>query len=188
MTSRVIKIFWSVPEFSQFLGVAKEEWKKRSCGVVSLSMVLNYLNPSFGGSILTHWLIDRAMERGDCYLEGIGWRHKGLVALAEEFDYAGKCFDFFNKSDEKALKKFFSLLRKGPVIVSVYNDFDPENRGGHLIVAKGFDKGGETMIFINDPAVCEKYGKKTMAVSLDRFIKGWKRRFISITYPTSSPK
>ena len=103
--SNIKKKLYGVPEYSQFLDVIRESWKNRACGVVSLSMVLNYLNPSLGGSILTHWLIDRAMERGDCYLDGIGWRHKGLVALAEEFNYVGKCFDFFNESDE-ALRNF----------------------------------------------------------------------------------
>lgn len=181
----VKKKLYSVPEFSQFLDVVKDEWKNRSCGVVSLSMVLNYFNPRLGNSILTHWLIDRAMERGDCYLDGKGWKHSGLVALAKEFDFEGECFDFFSESDEKALKKFFCLLKNGPLIVSVYNDFDSKNAGGHLIVVKGFEKNGEVNIFVNDPAMREKNEKRINAIPLNKFTNGWKRRFIAITNPSS---
>lgn len=178
----VKKKLHGVPEYSQFLDVDKEEWKNRSCGIVSLSMVMNYFNYHFGGAILTHWLIERAMERGDCYLDGIGWKHSGLISLAKEFDFEGERFDFYDQPNKKALKKFFCLLEKGPVIVSVFNGFNPKNKGGHLVVAKGYEKSnGHTTIFINDPATRDKSEKKSLVISLKNFTKGWKRRFISIT-------
>ncbi len=70
-----------VPYFSQYDERIPEEWQGRSCGIVSLRMAL--------GAVVPHKelpspaeLIASGVSSG-AYVAGIGWRHDGLMRLAE---------------------------------------------------------------------------------------------------------
>lgn len=176
---RVIKR--NVPRLSQHKDVGIQAfdnfWQKRGCGIVSLVMVLKYFRPSIPTKTIDE-LIMKGLEK-ECYIQGIGWKHQGIVELANDFGFIGKTFDLANTENEKAFELFMKELEKQPVIVSIHKDFKTTN-GGHLAVATGFK---ETMnklsLGINDPD-CKSKKWVGRTVSAERFKIGWKKRFIVI--------
>ena len=171
-----------VPRLSQYKDVGIEDfdnfWQKRACGIVSLVMVMKYFQPLIPTKTIDT-LIMEGLEK-EHYIQGIGWKHKGIVELAKDFGFAGKTFDMANEEEhEQSFKAFMKELEKQPVIVSIHKDFKL-NGGGHLVAATGFK---ETMnklsLEINDPDCKSKKGVRRV-VSAERFKAGWKKRFIVI--------
>ena len=170
---------YGVPEYSQYLDIRSKKWNWRSCGVVSLFMILSYWDPTIKRSDLPR-LITYGVSQG-AYREGVGWVHQGLLDLAIGLGFTGKRFDFFKQSDTAAFKSFLAQLKKGPVIISIYKGFNSNNGGGHLIVATGYMKRGETIhIMIADPEADDRTKIKSV-ISQKKLMNGWKRRFIAIT-------
>ena len=149
-----------VPRLSQYKDVGIEDfdnfWQKRACGIVSLVMVMKSFQPLIPTKTIDE-LIMKGLEK-ECYIQGVGWKHKGIVELAKDFRFEGKTFDLANEEHEKAFKAFMKELEKQPVIVSIHKNFKL-NGGGHLVAATGFK---ETMnklsLEINDPDCKSKKG------------------------------
>ena len=169
---------YGVPEYSQYLDIRSKQWNWRSCGIVSLFMVLSYWDPTLKRSDLPR-LIAYGLDRG-AYREGVGWIHQGLLDMATGLGFTGKRFDLFKKPNEIAFKSLLTQLKKGPVIISIYKDFNSKKGGGHLIVATGYaEKNNTTKIVIADPEARDR-SKISYIVSQKKLLNGWKRRFIVI--------
>jgi len=163
----------NVPFYSQFVDIAYPTWQKRSCGIASLAMIIEYYKP---GSVSVNMLLSEATSTG-AYLPGKGWIHKNLVALASSYGLGGKAYDFSASKTNYAFEQFRKHLKNGPVIASVHYKFDPKSTIPHLVVINGIE--GST-VYYNDPAA----GSGELHTSVAQFIKGWKKRFIVITPPT----
>jgi len=162
---------------SQFLDVKNKKWQNKSCGIISLKIVLSYwLGEKFNTSV--EKLIKLGLKE-NAYLENIGWKHKSLGKIAEKFGLQAKAFDWFKETNTEAFKKFLTFLKKGPVIVSVYKDFNPKNKNGHLIVAFKNDKN---YIYILEPAA-KKRNEIFQKITYKKFKTGWKKRVIFISQP-----
>jgi hypothetical protein len=125
-------------------------------------------------------LIDRAVASG-AYLEGIGWAHAGIVKLAHTYGYRAHNRDRaaishtpLSLSDAKA--ELIEDLVFGPVIASVWKDFNRNKGGGHLIVLSGATDSSLTIL---DP---EKSGADDgiVEIPMQKFDAGWKMRTICI--------
>lgn len=158
---------FSVPSFSQY-EIEDTYWKKRSCGAVSLEMILAYYNKK---TTLKN-IITKGLSL-DAYDTRVGWMHAKLVEMGKHFGLKGANYDWAQDTDEYALYKMGGFLRKGPLIVSIHKSLNPSN-GGHLVVVTGIDK---KYVYYNEPASHPGTQQKRKA-SLDRFIKGWKKRAI----------
>lgn len=137
-------------------------------------MVLDYHRPGSFASV------DALLEEGikkEAYLESAGWTYAGLISVARPYGFSGESRDIAGASDTAALSALREALQRGPVIVSVYYTFEPGNPIPHLVVVSSID--GDTVRY-NDPA--EPSGNGSM--SLERFMKAWKKRYIEI-YPVS---
>ncbi len=168
-----------VPEYSQYLDVRSKQWNWRSCGIVSLFMTIAYWDPTLKQTDIPR-LIKYGIATG-AYREGIGWTHQGLLDMAIALGFAGKRLDLYKKENDAAFKTFLTHLKKGPVIVSTYKDFDPKKGGGHLIVATGYKEQNDKMtIFIADPDAQDRTSIN-YTITKAKLLKGWKRRFIAIT-------
>lgn len=113
-----------VPEYSQYLDIRSKQWNWRSCGIVSLFMTIAYWDPTLKRTDLPR-LIKYGIS-ADAYREGIGWTHQGLLDVAVALGFAGKRFDLYKKDNDAAFKALLIHLKKGPVIVSIYKDFNPK--------------------------------------------------------------
>ncbi|MEK7193822.1 MAG: C39 family peptidase [Patescibacteria group bacterium] len=172
---------YHLTKFSQWLHIEESNWKERGCGIVSLVMVASYygkLNNETDGEDLIRTLIGKGIKTG-CYKEGVGWYHDGLLHLAhKEFGFRGKRWDFSHQDGKEPFEKFLSLLKKGPVIVSVKNC---SSSNTHLIVVNGYIKeGGKIKEFlITDP---DSIAPATKQMLLKELLGRWTKRFIFI-YP-----
>jgi hypothetical protein len=76
----------------------------------------------------------------------------------------------------EALDELALELHSGPVIASVYRDFDPAIGGGHLVVVT---EVSESAVSLNDPwPAHETEGRRVLA--LDYFLPAFKHRFIVV--------
>jgi predicted double-glycine peptidase len=158
----------NVPFYSQFQDISLVEWQKLGCGVASLAMVVNYYKPD-SASVMA--LLNQGIASG-AYQDGVGWKHRELAALTNDYGLSNQVHDFYKLSNEAAFDKFLELLKDGPVIVSIHNKFDPRATLGHIVVATGYENG---YVIYNDPT----YGPEKR-ISLDCFLNGWKRRLIVV--------
>lgn len=161
-----------IPRYSQFLDVRAPEWRSRACGIVATKMLIDALTPARGKKIATDALIARGIAKG-AYINGIGWSHKGLASLARSCGFFSKNHDWFSLSPADALKKLESIGT--PLLASVHKFFNPKN-GGHIIVVTKIQ--GNTVFYLEPASRTRNTIART--TSLARFLKGWKRRVITI--------
>lgn len=163
------------PCYSQYLDVKNSEWKRKSCGIVALKMILDYWAREENKKIPD---IDELVKIGlnmGAYINGIGWKHKALVQIAKQYGFKGRNFDWRADSAETALAKMTGYLKLYPIMASVYKNFDLRE-GGHLITLIGMENNE---IFYNEP-MARKREDIAKKMSLAEFLKGWKRRIIIV--------
>ncbi len=166
---------------SQFLDIKEKSWQKRSCGIVSFCMLVNFLA---GKKVAKpDEVLKKALDSEGAYLKNVGWSHKAFSEGAKLFGLFGKAYDFFDKSDNFAFGKLVKFLEKAPVMVSVYKDLNPKN-SGHLVAVTGIENG---KVQFYDPNTKDRKKVKREA-DIYSFIKGWKRRFIVINKKTAFKK
>ncbi len=157
-----------IPHWGQFIDVSDPIWQGRSCGIVSLAMILDYYNIPFD----IKKLINKGLEIGG-YLEGVGWKHQGIVDLAKLYGLQAERIE-----NEKIKNMIKSIDKEEPVIISIHKHFDVKNEG-HLAVLTGYFKEDDKIVtlFVNDP-FGNPYKYKNHLVKYDKFIEGWKKRAI----------
>lgn len=160
----------SVPFYSQFTDVSDPSWKKLSCGVASLAMLIELYEPDEISSVDA--LLREGINSG-AYIRGAGWSHRGLVRLAKKHGLSGDTYDFSRRGMSTAFAKLKASLKNGPAIVSVHYTFDPQNPIPHLAVINDIE--GDTLYY-NDPA--ETSGGGTL--SAEKFKAAWKKRYITV--------
>lgn len=166
-----MKKILEIPHLMQHYDIDDKFWQDRSCGIVSLAMVLDYYNIQAD----IQELINSGLKK-DGYIKNIGWKHQVIVDLAKDFNLKSE-----RKEDDILDNLVGSIDREEPVIISVYKHFKNTN-GGHLAVLNGYftDKDGELMgFYVNDP-VGASYKHKDQFIELEKFIQGWKKRAIYI--------
>jgi predicted double-glycine peptidase len=159
------------PFFSQFKDITSPKWKKVSCGIASLAMIIEFHNPGKLSSVDT--LLQQGIE-ANAYLDDAGWTYKGLINLSENYELTGRASDYGKLSLKQAYTHFEKALSKGPVMASVHYGFDPTSSIPHLVVITGIKDG---MVYYNDPA--DKIGNK--AIAIEKFQKSWKKRYIEFS-------
>ena len=163
---------WKLKPLSQILDIRDLKWQKKSCGIVSLAMVLNFLNKK---KINPNDVLSKALDIDGAYIKKIGWSHKGIVDISKKFGFSAKAYDLNDKTNEYAFEKLAELLTNGPVIVSIHKDFNAKKRG-HLIVVSGV-KNGKVEYFEPNSKTRKEIRKE---IDIYKFVKGFKRRFIFV--------
>lgn len=165
---------YNVPPRSQYIAIHHHDWKNKSCGVVSVGMILLFYKKIVDLNVL--------LEQGlkmRAFKEPVGWIHKGLARLARKYNLHAKTYDWSTNPLEEAFLKLFSFIEYGPVIASVHKNFDPQE-GGHLIVITGYKDG---YVYYNEPA-SEKNQSIKRKIPKEKFLNGWKRRIVALyIYP-----
>jgi cell wall-associated NlpC family hydrolase len=162
-----------ISPLSQLIDIKEKKWQKKSCGIVSFCMLVNFL---IGKKALDpNKVLIQALTREDFYIKNIGWTHKAFVFLAKEFGLLGKAYNLAEKTDSFAFGRLAEFLEKAPVMVSIYKDLNPKN-SGHLVVVSGI-KNGKVQYYDPNTKTRKEVKKE---VDVYQFIKGWKRRFVVI--------
>jgi hypothetical protein len=173
---------FNVPFLSQYSDLGDHEWRARGCGITALKMVMDFWHAQ--NSQYQTVGLDDLLRRGiasGAYLEGIGWRHRGLVELAQNFGYGGFNVDYAPQSpNPKSATEAWAMackeLAHGPVMVSVFSRLDPTRGGGHIVVVAGVEND---LVAFNDPEeLVEREGRRLIAV--EKFLPAFKRRYIVI--------
>ncbi len=163
-----------VPFYSQFTDITAPFWKKVGCGITDLTMIIDYYHP---GVATVNEMLRKGLAAG-AYDYNAGWIYQGLINLSHAYSLDGRYYDLSGLSQKAALARFESYLGTGPVILSVHYKFNPASTIPHLIVVNGISNN---VVYYNDPATTVG----TQAISLSRFLQGWKRKVIVIR-PTST--
>lgn len=184
-----------VPYYSQHRDVSELHWKKRSCGIVCVKMILDFLKPELPVSIDA--LIDEAVLMNGYTAHG--WSHDALVNLfhnhgqhAYREEFKSMHIDVQKRTKQPSayesllvrngISKIVHMLRKGkPVIVSVEKGFD-DNTSTHLIVLTGMldTPAGCEGFFYNDPNSVDGV-KKHVFVELSKFRTYWRKLAIFVS-------
>lgn len=160
-----------VPFYSQFSDISSEKWQKLGCGIASLAMLIDFYTPG-AGTVSVNSLLKEGIDAG-AFINGAGWSHQGLASLSNKYGLKGKTYDLSKLDNKTAFAQFEKTLQEGPVIVSVHYKLDPKNPIPHLVVVNGISDG---KVYFNDPASAS--GGKN--ISVEDFIKAWKKRFIAV--------
>lgn len=158
-----------VPFYSQFNDISSPNWKKVSCGIAGLAMIVELYKP---GSTTPDQLLKEGINSG-AYISSAGWSHAGLIKLSNKYGLGGYGEYPTNLSMTDAFSKLKKALEEGPVIASVHYKFDPRSTIPHLVVVNGVK--GNT-VYYNDPAEQSGGGE----ISIEKFQSAWKKRFIVI--------
>jgi len=164
-----------IPLVSQHQDVKDKKWKKYSCAVCSIKMMMAFGNKRHV-DIDIGKLIEEARKMGG-YLDGIGWRHKTITDLAKKYGHKLSFIKKFPKASlekSKWLKKLEKNIVKGkPVMASVYYKMNKKN-GGHVVVVNGVRKNGKIVIgyHIQDPD--HHFRGNNYYISKDKFLLGWR--------------
>jgi hypothetical protein len=157
-------------EDGQALG-ERMEWSNRACGMAALRMILlAYRRPAPTVTAL----LKLGAARGA--LTDRGWLHAGLADLAGQFGVPGL-------AEPVPAGGLVDRLATSPLIISVTEKFpDDGRRGGHLVVARGYDGDGDPDIVFRDPS---RWGQSHDRVPLSRLARSYSGR--AITFPALAP-
>ncbi|MFJ2775727.1 glutamate ligase domain-containing protein [Kitasatospora sp. NPDC087315] len=145
----------------------RAEWSDRACGMAALRMIL--LAYGQEPPTLTE-LIQLGVEKGA--LTERGWLHAGIASLAEVYGVPGQ-------TEAVPAEELTARLKAAPVIISVTEKFPEDGRkGGHLVVALGFEPGEDPTILFRDPS---GWGQTHDRVPLSRLSASYSGR--AITFP-----
>ena len=165
----------TIPLVDQARDVKDKRWKKNSCAICSMKMMMGFGNKEHI-KINVDQLIDEAKKLSG-YLDGIGWRHKTISDLAKKY---GLKFGFIKKfpktikEKSKWLKKLEDGIINGkPVMVSLHYKLNKKN-GGHVVVVNGVRKNGKIVLgyHIQDPD--RNFKGNNYYLSRDKFLLGWR--------------
>lgn len=159
--------------YSQHKDIHNPEKKNKGCGIAALAMLFSCFSPE------EKYDLDALFDEGvhhDAYLKDVGWKHQGLVDIAHRHGFYGERFDWSLETQENAFNNLQHLLRTSPVIVSVYKNFKPEEKGGHLVVVS--EMSADEIVILDPDANTHQEGLRK--ISKNDFLHGWKRRGIVI--------
>lgn len=168
-------IIITIPLVDQLRDVKDKEWKKNSCAICSMKMVMGFSNKKHT-EIDIGQLIYEAKKLGG-YLDGIGWRHKTISGLAKKYGVKLNFIEKFPKilkEKSKWLKKLEKSIISGrPVMASVHYKLNKKN-GGHMVVVNGVRKKGKIILgyHIQDPD--SRFLGNNYYLSRGKFLLGWR--------------
>lgn len=168
-------ILINIPLVDQLKDVKDKKWKKKSCTICSVKMMIGFNNKKYL-KVDVGELINEAIKL-DGYLEGIGWKHKTISKLAKKYsiklDFIKKFPKNFKEKSRWLRKIEDGIIEGKPSMVSVYYKFNRKN-GGHIVLINGIKKNGKIVLgyHIQDPD--SRFKGNNYYISKDKFLLGWR--------------
>ena len=181
-----------IPFLSQNDPTIPQEWRDRSCAIVSLKMCMDAYGIAHGISVPSvDYLIKEGLAmKGDLYNSIIGWKHDPLIWLAHNHGVPAYREEFRSdtvdvetgkhepsESSEAMLNEGLKRIRDGitrgvPVMISFLPGFGSKSNS-HLVVVTGFEEGSQKGFYINDPS--PESPKENAFVSEDEMVLYWRK-------------
>jgi hypothetical protein len=155
-----------VPFHSQHGEAVPEEWRWRACGIACLKTVIDMYS-SVPVAIST--LIDEGV-REEAYLEGVGWKHDGLVELAKLHGVRASR-DEFKGSIQKGIAVIKEHLKNGGFVMASVATEHENQKTFHLVLLIAVDKNG---FYYNDSAKKSAEDGQGIYISFKDFQKYWR--------------
>ncbi|WP_405968881.1 C39 family peptidase (plasmid) [Streptomyces sp. NBC_00015] len=119
----------------------RAEWSNRACGMAALRMILL----AYKGTAPTVTELLKLGEKSGARVKA-GWVHAALAELATELGVAAEARPV--PVDELAQRLIYA-----PLIISVSEQFPEDGRrGGHLVVAYGYEDALAPVVLFRDPS------------------------------------
>ncbi|MEK9158117.1 MAG: hypothetical protein AAB638_02960 [Patescibacteria group bacterium] len=135
-----------LPVCNQYDESHDKNWAHRLCAICSLWTLLKFHNSGFSVPVMD--LVNKALAQ-DSYLENVGWKHAGIVNLANEYglklQYAKKFFYTPEEKEQGLLIVDENIRNHHPVIISIFSHFTPA-RGAHMVIINGFQNFGDSTL------------------------------------------
>ncbi|MFJ8384765.1 C39 family peptidase [Streptomyces sp. NPDC094438] len=141
------------------------EWSNRACGLASLRMILL----AYGREAPTVTeLLKLAVK--DEVMTPRGALHAGIATMASDLGV-------FSRAEPVTTGELLDRLDVAPLILSVTEQFPDDGRkGGHLVIARGYEAGQDPEILIRDPS---SWGQTHDRVPLSRLALSYTGRAIT---------
>ncbi|MGR8012216.1 cysteine peptidase family C39 domain-containing protein [Streptomyces hypolithicus] len=141
------------------------EWSNRACGMAALRMILL----AYGRQAPS---VTELLKLGVKHeaLTDRGWLHAGIADLAGGFEVP-------SHAEPVAAGDLLVRLTDAPLIISITEQFPDDGRkGGHLVIARGYEDGADPDILIRDPSA---WGQTHDRVPLSRLTASYTGRAIT---------
>jgi hypothetical protein len=184
---------WDLDAWNELGFASKQEaeyWKPRSCGVLSLKMAIDSFVPMQGqpaSAPIAEYII-RGLAL-DAYIEPAGWKHPGLIRLAEAFNFHARTHAHVTPGELRN-----ALLENKLPIISIKWAFKNHKTfkekilfwkkyGGHLAVVTGFEEsaGKLTGFYVHHTSIRPEYNWHNKFIPLKEFQVGFTGRCIIIS-------
>lgn len=143
----------------------RTEWSNRACGLASLRMIL--LAYGREAPSVTE-LLKLAVKQE--VLTPRGALHAGIANLATELGVP-------SRAEPVTAESLVARLDDAPLIISVTEQFPDDGRkGGHLVIARGYEGGPDPDVLIRDPS---GWGQTHDRVPLNRLTASYTGRAIT---------
>ncbi len=196
-----MKTILYVPFVSQYSAPRDEDGLSRACGMACVKKVVDFVYGESG--TLIDYLTEGKMIK-DAYIPGIGWTHKGLVAILrnhgvgaynEEFKSVYKNIEtgetlespFEESHVERGIRKIAREVEHGrPVIVSGVKDWNAEYKNRNdkfhdtIILGVEINKNEILGFYYHDPDDENKDGKNQY-LDINTFKECWRRFAIFVS-------
>ena len=141
------------------------EWSNRACGMAALRMILLAYT---GASPSVTELLKLGEKRGARVERG--WVHAAIASLAGEFGVVGE-------AQPVPVEELGQRLADAPMIISVSEQFPEDgHRGGHLVVARGYETADVPTVHFRDPS---RWGQTHDRLPLSRVAASYSGRAIT---------
>ena len=156
-----------------------EYWRENGCGIPCAQMVIRNLK---GEDTSFVKLVQRGLEL-NAYKEPLGWIHKGLARMIEEYGIDAKCVHLETIEDIARNVKSGGVLIlsvtagfKGGKRVIEDGEEKVKEKGGHLVFIYGYkinNKSRVDSLLLHDPDYWPEFQKINTWVERDEIIKSW---------------
>jgi hypothetical protein len=169
------------PYYSQYEDVEALEWQHRVCGLAAVKMAAEAL---LGERIVSlDDLIQQGLEK-DAYIEGVGWKHDGLIELLKSFAVSAHRAEYKEEGlEDDGISAMTSALSDGGLVITSVAPGFGDNDGSHLILLTGFrrNEAGELEgFYYNDPGCRNEQDGKDLFVDRLRFLEYWRKLVIFV--------
>lgn len=188
-----------VKYYSQHSDDISEEWRRKSCAIACVKMILDFMDSD--DELSGQDLVDEGLVINGFSPEGHGWIHESLVRLlhnhgvsAYRQEFKSYFFDkgtsaLFDKKEDSnkiyhvGLNKIIkSLKNNSPVIVSLGNGFNGAVNT-HMVLLTGTKETKENGIggfFYHDPNSKTEMEFEHAFMAIDTFKKYWRKMAIFV--------